>query len=157
MFSHCARPETNYWHPCQCFNTIKKAHSRNSIPTVPDGFVLPPCEPAYFTYDSGIKWRKSNFGRLVQKTTEKFLSCAGRKRKWVSSVVQTCKPFCSGISPLSSQAFQKRLQVKGLRRKIDSERTGSGEPTRTEHRFFFRLRRSFCARRKACVHRNEFH
>ena len=31
-FSHRARPETNYWHPCQCFNTIKKAHSR--IPTV---------------------------------------------------------------------------------------------------------------------------
>ena len=72
----------------------------------------------------------------------------------MSGVVQTCKPVCCGISPLSSQAFQKRLQAKGLRRKIDSERTGSGEPNKTEHGFFLRLRRSFCAWRKACVHRN---
>ena len=46
------------------------------------------------------------------------------------------------------------MQAKGLRQKIDSERTGSGELTKTEHRFFLQLRRSFCAWPKACVHRN---
>ena len=31
-FSHRVRPETNYWHPCQCFKTRKKAqpHTHSS-------------------------------------------------------------------------------------------------------------------------------
>ena len=48
------------------------------------------------------------------------------------------------------------MQAKGLRQKINSEWTGSGELTKTEHRFFLQLRRSFCALPKACVHRNRF-
>ena len=98
--------------------------------------------------------KKPNFGRLVQKTTERFPSCAVGKRQLASCVAQVCKSFCCGISPLSSQAFQKRLQAKGLGRKISSERTRSGEPTKTEHRFFLRLRLSFCTWQNPCVHRD---
>ena len=56
-FFHRVRPETYYWHPCQCFKTKTKANSGKL--TVPDGFVLRPREPAYFTNDSGMKWQKS--------------------------------------------------------------------------------------------------
>ena len=56
-FPHRAQPETNFWHPCQCFKTKEKAHSR--ILTVPDWFALQPREPAYSTYESGMKWQKS--------------------------------------------------------------------------------------------------
>ena len=59
-FSHCAHPETNSWHPCQCFKTKKKAHNRKL--TVPDCFVLQRREPAYFTYKLGMKWQKSKLG-----------------------------------------------------------------------------------------------
>ena len=56
-FPHQAQPETNFWHPCQCFKTKEKAHSR--ILTVPGWFALQPREPAYLTYESGMKWQKS--------------------------------------------------------------------------------------------------
>ena len=151
-FSHRVRPETYYWHPCQWFKTKKKANSRKL--TVPDGFVLRPRKPAYFTNDLGMKWQKCKFGRLVRKTTERFPLCSCGKRQLVSCVVQGCKPFCCGLRRLSSQAFQKRLQAKGLRRKTDSEKHWWGEPTKTERRFFLRLRRPFCDCLKACVHRN---
>ena len=36
----------------------KRAHSR--LLTVPDCFLLEPREPAYFMYDSGMKWLKPN-------------------------------------------------------------------------------------------------
>ena len=109
-FSHRAHPESNYWHPCQCFKTKKKARSRKLM--VPDCFVLQPREPAYFTYNSGMKWQKSKLG-AARSEDDGEISIVSRC-KWTLGVlrVQPWKPFCCGISPLSSQAIQKPLQVK---------------------------------------------
>ena len=93
------------------------------------------------TFGGSFRRRRRDFDRAQRKGTVGILRISG-------------KPFCCGISSLSSQAFQKRLQVKGLRPKIDRKRTGSSEPTKTERRLFLRLRRSFCALPKACVHTN---
>ena len=88
--SHCAHPETNSWHPCQCFKTKKKAHNRKL--TVPDCFVLQPREPAYFTYKSGMKWQKSKLG-AARSEDEGEISIVRRRKETLgvlrSSALQT--------------------------------------------------------------------
>ena len=89
-YSHCAHPETNSWHPCQCFKTKKKAHNRKL--TVPDYFVLQPREPAYFTYKSGMKWQKSKLG-AARSEDDREISIVRRRKETQgalrSSVLQT--------------------------------------------------------------------
>ena len=89
-FSHCAHPETNSWHPCQCFKTKKKAHNRKL--TVPDRFVLQPREPAYFTYKSGMKWQKSKLG-AARSEDDGEISIVRRRKETLgvlrSSALQT--------------------------------------------------------------------
>ena len=89
-FSHRAHPETNSWHPCQCFKTKKKAHNRKL--TVPDYFVLQPREPAYSTYKSGMKWQKSKLG-AARSEDDGEISIVRRRKETLgalrSSVLQT--------------------------------------------------------------------
>ena len=93
--------------------SVSKKKKRKKF-TVLDCFVLQPREPAYFTYDSGMNSLKFKLwaARSEVKSTERFPSCAGGKRQQAPCVVQACKSFCCGISPLSSQAFHKK--AKGL-------------------------------------------